>query len=314
MPGTGAGGFLGIALESTSGTYLAPTKYVPIQSESLSYQQDTIWRRPIREAADNMGGVAGNSRIEGDISMEAFEDIVALFLHAARATVTKTGVSPNFTYEFVGNALAIPAETLSVTIIRNGQVFGYTGCVVGGFSFSISDGQLMFNCTVLGRDEASQSLPAATWQTGIQAAPYGAGTYNLEIPTAAQVFDTDNFEFSVDDSPEAQYRLKDTGTGAQFISFGERTVTLSVDRDFETRTDYDAYKALTSQSITLEAVKGINNSIAMLLPVSIKDTYEVGLGGQGELIRASVSYQATFDVTLNSSYKVTVKTQEDITP
>jgi hypothetical protein len=313
MPGISGNGFLGVALETTSGTYLAPTKFVPIQSESLSRPQDTIWRRPIRQTVDVAGAVAGNARVEGDISMEAFEDIVALFLCAARATKTKTGTTPNFTYAFVGNSLAIPANTMSITVVRNGQVFGFVGCVVSSFSFSVSDGQLMFNVSILGRDEATQTLPTATWGTGIQAAPYGAGSYNLQIPTATQVFDTDNFTFSVEDNAAAQYRLSSLGQGAQFAAYGERSVTLTVDRDFETRADYDNFKALTAQSITLIATKGANNSITVLMPAAIKDTYETGLSGQGDLIRASVAYNATLDATLNSAYQVTVKTQQDIT-
>lgn len=312
MPGTGAGGFLGFAPETVAGTYVAPTKYVPITSESLAWVQDTIFRRPIRASADVVGAVPGNGRVEGDISMEAFEDVIALMLHSARTTATKSGTTPNFTYTFTGSAIAVPAKTLSITVVRNGAAFGYTGCVIGGFTFSIEDGSLRFNPTILGRDEASQTLPTATWQTGIQATPFGAGQYKMEIPTATQVFDTDGFTFSVDDGAEAQYRLKDTSRGAQFVSFGERSVTVSVERDFEDRTDYDAFKALTAQSITLHATKGANNSIKITVPAAIKETYEVGLGGQGDLIRASVSYQATLD-SLGKAYEIEVKTQQDIT-
>jgi hypothetical protein len=77
----------------------------------------------------------------------------------------------------------------------------------------------MFNPTILGRDEASQTVPTATWATGVQATPFGAGKYNLQIPTVTQVFDSDSFEFSVDDSGEPQYRLKDTGRGAYMRTY-----------------------------------------------------------------------------------------------
>jgi hypothetical protein len=311
MPGIGGGGFLGVALETTPGTYVAPTKFVPINSESVQYMQETIWRRPIRQSVDIVGAVDGDVHVEGDIEMEAFEDVVALMLHAARTSVVKSGSSPNFTYAFKGSAAAVPSETLSITIVRNGEVFGYTGCVLSSFSFSIEDGQLMFNCSILGRDEAEQSAPTPTWAT--TQTPFGAGKYSIEIPTATPVTDTDNFEFEVDDNGEPQFRLKNTGRGAQFIAYGERDVTMSVERDFENRDDYDAFKALTAQSITLTASKGANNSISLLMPASIKDEYELGLEGQGDLIRASVSYNAVIDATGNA-YTITVKTQEDITP
>lgn len=311
MPGTGAQGFLGVAIETTSGTYVAPTKFVPIESESLKYVQETDWRRPIRASADIVGAVDGNVHVEGDISMEAFEDVVAMMLRAGRNTYTKTGTTPDFTYDIVGNANAVPNKTLSITVVRNGITFGYTGCVIPSFTFTIDNGKLKFNPTILGRDEATQTLPTATWTTGTQATPFGAGKYQIQIPTASQVFDADGFEFSVDDSGEPQYRLKDTSRGAQFISFGERSVTMSIERDFENRTDYDAFKALTAQSITLTATKGANNSISLIVPAAIKDTYEVGLGGQGDLTRAQVNYNGVLDATGNA-YKITVKTQEDL--
>jgi hypothetical protein len=313
MPGTGAGGMVGVALETVPGTYLAPTDFIPIRSESIGYLQETVWRRPIRQTASVFGSSDGNSRVEGEISIEAYEDIVAILLQTARATVVKSGTaSPGFTYAYTGNANAIPNRTASFTIVRNGIPMAYTGCIVGGFNFAIEDGLLIFNATIMGRDEATQSLPTPTWATGIHRQAYGAGKYKIEIPTSTQVFDCDNFTFTVDDSPTAQYRLKDTGRGAQFISYGERTTGMTIDRDFENRTDYDAFKTGTAQSVTLTATKGANNSIALLLPAAIKDTYEVGISGQGDLIRAAVAYQGTVDAA-GVDYTITVKTQKDIT-
>jgi len=312
MPGTGAGGFVGYSHEITPGTFVAATKFVPVTSEGLQYIQDTIWRRPIRQAAAIVGAVAGNSRIEGDLAMECFEDDLAMFLYCARTAVVKSGTTPNFTYTFTASPIAIPPRTMSITVVRNAIVMAYTGVVVGSFNFGIEDGLLTFNPTLLGRDEATQSAPTATWGSTVQDNPYGAGSYQVQIPTASQVFDTDNFVFTVDDSPEAQYRLKDTGRGAQFIAYGENTTSMTVDRDFESRADYDAFKALTAQSITLTATKGVNNSISIVMPAAIKDTYEVGLSGQGDLIRASVAYNGVLDATGNA-YTITVKTQQDIT-
>jgi hypothetical protein len=90
-------------------------------------------------------------------------------------------------------------------------------------------------------------------------------------------------------------------------------VTLSLDRDFESRTEYDAFKALTAQGVSLLATKGVNNSILMEIPAAIKDTYEMSMGGQGDLMRGSISYNGVLDAVGNA-YKITIKTQEDITP
>jgi hypothetical protein len=308
-PGTGAGGILGVALETTSGTYQVPTKFVPIEDESLQFQQDTVWRRPIRASADVIGAVMGNAHVEGDITMEALDDILPYFLMASRATFVKTGTTPNFTYVFTPSASAVPLKTMSITVVRAGEVFGYTGCIVGSYTISIDDGMLKFNPTILGQDEATAATPVPVWPT---TTPYGAGSYNLQVPTATQIFDADTFEFGVDDSPEAQYRLKSAGRGAAFVAYGERNTTLSMERDFITRAEYDQFKALTAQSLTLQATKGANQSIQIDMPAIIRDTYEVGLGGQGDLIRATVAYQGTADAS-GKAYQVTIKTQENIT-
>jgi hypothetical protein len=306
--GIGAGGIIGIALEDVAGTYQAPTKFIPIESESLAYQQDTQYRRPIRQSADIIGAVAGNAHIEGDISMEALEDCILYFLHTARATAVKSGVDPNWTYTFTPNANATPAKTMSITVVRNGITFGYTGCVVSSFTISIEDGMLKFSATMQGLDEETDAVPVPVWPT---TTPFAAGQYSLQIPTAAQVFDADTFEFQVEDNAEAQFRLKSTGRGASFISFGERNVTVSTERDFQDRDEYELFKSVTSGSLTLLASKGTNNSVQIDVPTTIKDSYEVNLGGQGDLVRASVSYNGVIDGT-GKSYQITVKSQEVI--
>jgi hypothetical protein len=306
MPGIGAGGFAGLALETVAGTYVAPTKFFPFESESLNWTQDTTMRRPIRQSADVIGAVLGNGRVEGDISMECLEDIVPYFLHCARTSVVKSG-STNYTYAFKGSAAAVPARTMSITIVRNGQVFGYTGVVVSSFTISIEDAILKFSCTMIGRDEAVQSAPTPTF---VNTAPYGAGSYVATV-AAGTITDSDSFSFQVDDSGTAQNRIRNA-RGAAFVSYGERSVSISMDRDFETRTEYDGFKALTAQAVGLTATKSANNSVQIDVPVGYRTEYTVNLGGQGDLLRVSNSWTGAIDGTGNA-YTVTIKCQENIT-
>lgn len=306
-PGSPSGAFPTTNTAYNPGTYVAPTKFFPFMSESLVSQQDTIWRRPIRQSADIIGAVAGNFHVEGDMSMEALEDVVPYFLKASRTNLTKTGTT-NFTYVFTPNAAGVAIATLSLTLVRNGIVFGYVGVCLSSLTFTVEDGIMMFNVSLMGRDEAVQSLPVPTWPTTV---PFGAGQYSMEIPTGTPVTDSDAFEFTVEHNAEPQYRLKTPGRGAQFIKYGENNSTLTLERDFDNRTDYDNFKNLTSQSITLTATKGANNSISMLMPVAIKDTYEVTAPGQGDLVRSSVAYQNVIDST-GKAWELTIKTQEDL--
>lgn len=309
MPvGIGGGGSMGIALETVSGTYTAPTKFFPINNESLAWQQETNWRRPIRKNAGVIGAVAGRGHVEGDIEMEAFEDVIPYFLMAGRYTVTKGGTTPNFTYTATPTSAAVPTQTMSITVVRNGVVFGYTGCILGSFTFTVDNDLLQFNVSMQGTAEATQTAPTETFTT---TTPFGHGQYTISIPTATQVFDCDGFEFTVENNAEVQYRLKNVA-GSQFSSFGEREVTLSTERDFFDRTEYDAFKALTSQSVTILASKGANNTVQLDVPVAVKNTYTVGLSGQGDLIRAALEWMGVIDST-GIDHTITIACQEDIT-
>jgi hypothetical protein len=305
-PGIGASGIMGIAHETTAGTYVAPAKYIPFYDESLKFEQATNYRRPVRASADVIGAVSGDSFISGDINMEALHDCVPYFLYCSRVTIVKAGAGP-FTYTCTPSATAIPARTMSITIVRNGIVFAYTGCVVSSFTFTIDNGTLMFKPSIVGLDEAVQSAPTPVWPTSV---PMGAGSFNLQIPTASQVFDTDKFDFKVDDKGKPNFRLKNTGTGAQFVSYAERDVSLDVERDFQTRTEYDLFKSETAQAISFTATGGAN-SFVITMATTIIDTYEVNIGSQGDLVRAAISYIGTLGAS--NAYGIVVTTPEVIT-
>lgn len=309
----GATGYIGLALETTRGTYVAPTKYFPIRSESLKYNQDTQWRKVIRAIADLLGAVNGNSFADGDIEMELLHEALPYFLLASRNTVVKTGVGP-FTYTSTPQhgaqnaASAIGKPTLSITVVRAGVAFGFVGCQVGSMRFGQDAGIATMAFSIIGLDEASAAVPAATFAANV---PFGAGMYSIQVPTATQVFDVDNFEFAIEEGLEPQYRLANT-RAPRFLKYGEREVTLSLDRDFDGRTEYDAFKALTAQSVTIALTNGAH-SVTLKAPVAIKETYEVGgLSSQGDLIRTSVPYRGIYDPATSKAYEIVVVTTESI--
>src|SRR5262245_24104327 len=171
------------------------------------------------------------------------------FLHVSRSSVVKSGAAGNFVYTYTPANMAtnsgLPKNGLSITIVRAGVVFGYVGCLVTGIEFSVDGAVPIVRFTIIGLDEANQTLPTPTWQTGTGDNPYGGNQWAIEIPTASAVFDVASFTFTVNDNGEPQFRLQNS-TKARFIKFGEREVSLEVTRDFDGRTEYDAFKALTS--------------------------------------------------------------------
>ena len=314
--GIGAAGILGVAREVTAGTYVVPAKFIPIRSESLAFAQDTVFTRPIRGVADIVHAVPGNATVEGDIEFEVTHDNLPWFLGAMRGDVVTGGAGPPYIYTFTPSSVgqkSVTLTTLSITIERNGIVFGYVNCVVGKMEMTVDDGILVATMSILASDETTQSSPTAAWPTD---APFGAGQYVIEIPTATQVYDVDGFTFSVDDGAEHAYRLRDDGRGAMFTKFGERATEITVERDFDSRTDYDAFKALTAQAVHFRAEdpNSADNYVDLIMDAAIKDSYEVGLDGQGDLVRASITYQGIYDDTNSRSFVLEAgSATEDVT-
>lgn len=307
--GIGAGGVVGLAIETVKGTYVAPTKFTPIRSESLEWTQSTVWRKVIAGTVDPLGAVPGNGNVGGDIDSEVLEDVLPYFLRCARGTLTQTGVGAPYTYQFVPTHKAQVDNTMSLTVVRNGVVFGYTGVVVASMNFTVDDGMLVCTFSLLGEEENTQLDPGLP--TFEETGPFGAGTYTLSIPTGTQIFDADNFTFQVDDGGAVQNRLINR-RGAAFISFGERSATLSVDRDFENRIIYDEFKNLTERSITLRAEKASGKYVEFEIPRSALDTYGVSLDDVGGLIRASASYQSIHDDVIGGAYRIGFTSDESL--
>ena len=305
----GASGYIGVALETTANDYEAPTKFFPIRNESLAWQQNTNWRRVIRGTADVIGAVPGNGHVEGDLDVELLSDVLPYFLLCARGELTKNDDNGVFTYEFAPTHGALPPNTMSITIVRGEEAFGYVGCVVSSMTFGVDNDMATMNLSVLGTNEESVTVPATpTYGDDV---PFGAGTWSIEVPTATQIYDADGFSFEVNDNGEVQNRLKDT-LGAEFISFGERDLQLTLDRDFEDRDEYENFKNLTERDITVALNESVENQVTFNMLAGIIDEYSVNLSGVGDLVRSNTTYMGTAGAT-GDAYHIEIVTEEDVT-
>ena len=311
MPaGIGASGVIGVAFEAVVGTYVAPTKFFPIKSESLMFNQGVTPRRVIRGIAGPLGFVKGNGIVEGDISMEVLPDVLPWFLYASRATVVKTGTGP-WVYTAKGNSNGSPTalRSMSITIVRNGIVFGYTGCMVSSSSYSVEDGILSVTHKIMGMEEAVQTAPTPTYSA--TSVPFGMGTYSLEIDDVV-VTDIGNVTINIEDNATAEYRLAG-GTGADVVHWGENTTKITVDRDFITRTQYDKYRAVTAEKFELTNTQA-SQIVKFTIPVGVMTTYGISLAGVGDLVQAKTEIEAGYDATLASNWEIAVtSTTENIT-
>jgi len=308
--GIGATGEMGLAIETTRGTFVVPTKWVPIRSESITTSQEINYRRNIRGIADGETPQKGNITYAGDIEFEAYPDILPYIFKAMRTSEAKTGSGDPYQYVYTTSSGALSGESLSLYVDRNGIRFGYSGVTVTGLAFTINDGILVGTASVSCLAEATQSDASATYSNNT---PFYTGTFSVEIPQASAVTDMDNFSWSVDEGSSVNHRLNGSQNPAS-VTLGERTVTCSMERDFDSRSELDNFMAATATSMNIIcSYSGGNRYLKLEMPVATMESYEVNLGGQGDIIRASITYTGSYDSTAAGAYKATVKTSENIT-
>jgi len=336
MPaGLGGAGYVAVVPEVTMGTYLDPSTagavFVPILDESLVYNEDKYYSPQIRQQVMVSEQKQSYYSVGGDITMEVDPNYLPYFLHASRHTITRTGAGAPYVYKYVpavaGQATtgagSTTRKTLSITVVRNGIGFGYAGCCVGSYEFTIEDGVLRVTFGIVGLSEATPSaLGTPTW---LAPKLYGADASSVFVDAAGTApafatasLDFNGFTFSADHNAEAQNRIR-SDRAASYVSFGETESTYDSELDFVSKTEYDAYKASTKRATRLLSRNpGTANTLALAndgVQISINntsyDSYEVALPGMGDLIMASITGRA-LGIAGGDAYAIEVKSDANI--
>lgn len=312
----GGAGTMGLGFEATLGTYVAPTKWIPFRSETLSLVQEPYYRMNIRGVADRTGIVPGYLHTEGDIEVEVTSDILPYLMYLARVSISKTGAGPyvyTFTPAHVAKASTAASgavrRTASLLIQRSSNPMAYLGSSVGQIALTVDNGVLIGTFSIVGTNESAQSAGTPTWPT---AAPFGPGKVTLEIPTATPRSDADTFTLTINDNLVAANRLNGS-RGAAYQNWGEREITLSVETDFDTLTDFNAFVAETNQAITIKGVNTVgSDEMSVVLNATAPDAYVTNLSALGDVNRATLNYHGFYNTT--DAYTLVVKTAtENIT-
>lgn len=335
MPaGLGGAGYVAWTFETAVGTYLPPTTagtlFIPILEESLQYQEEKYLARQIRQTTIAHDAKASYYSVSGDITLEVDPAFMAHILYCSRHTIAKTGAGP-FEYTFTPSSAGSTStaasgavqRTASISVIRNGVGFGYGGCTVGGYEFTIEDGTLRVTLNIVGMSEATPAgLGTPTWS-----APnlYGAADNRLWIGTAGASpgFTTEDtnhngFTFTSTFNAEPQNRIR-ADRSASYVAFGETEASYDTELDFLDKTEYDNMKATTFRALRLLAhhggagtFAGATDAVQITINNAFYESYEVGLGGIGDLIMAGVTGRV-IGVAAGAPYEIKVKTAASIT-
>ena len=160
---------IGYRAETTYGTALVVTRFIPLVSESLKTEIEQMESEGIiagRRILDSNQWTGGNISISGDIQHELYPRGLGPILRSAFGNVSSAGSNPT-THTFTVGDLTSSSRSLTIQVgIQDvgGTVrpFTYTGCKIASWEIACSAGEIAtMGITIVGQAE-STVIAAAT--------------------------------------------------------------------------------------------------------------------------------------------------------
>lgn len=261
---------LGIATETTVGTYAAPTTFIPFTSESLERSNEYIRTTALRagrtfQAADLH--TQTTHAVAGGIQFDAQDKGMGKFLNLLHGNVvTPTALTGGLLRQTHNIGLTDPyGKALTIQVGRpdvSGSVraFSYLGCKVAAVTFGLETGGIVStDWTIDGIDDTTaQALGAATYPTAAKTFTFQSASIEFDDVVITDCVRSAQVEITV---PMATDRYC-IGAGAikkEQILNDQIAATITLDMEFSSLTQYAAFTASTRRKVELNCT-GQNTS------------------------------------------------------
>jgi hypothetical protein len=183
---SGLAGQFGFVAETTYGTPVTVTRFVPLVDESVQTEIDKLESEGIIAGARVLRSQQwsqGYRRSEGDVGMEVYDRSIGLLLHHALGTVATSGAGP-YTHTFTPGDLAGKGLTMQFgRPNRNGTVipFTYAGGKIQSWEIAVAAGEIAtFGITAVAQTETNGiTLASANYATSIRPMTFVNGSFTL---------------------------------------------------------------------------------------------------------------------------------------
>jgi hypothetical protein len=179
--------YLGIAKETTKGTVVAPTDFIPVAKDNLKPVDvvDPLYDTGLRGSnVVNYNYIQGRSRSTFDFGGAVFADTIGYSIAGLLGSVATTGVSAPYTHTIsLENSLTsdVDVQPISYTLtdFYAVDVRSYPGCQFSDFSLKFNaDGMLEYDAKTTGWASTTVSDPTPTFST-VLPTPVWRGTVSI---------------------------------------------------------------------------------------------------------------------------------------
>ena len=294
--------YLGLALETTKGTAVTATDFVPITQTSFK-PADVI--APLMDnglrgsMVENYNYVQGRKHSEIDFGGLAFADTIGYWLAGVLGDVTTTGASAPYTHAIalknsVGSAGDAQPKSLTITDYYSANTRQFPGCQVHevGLSFN-ADGMLDYTAKLTGYPSATTSAPAPSFSTVV---PTQVWTGAVTIG-GTTISNSQTGTLTLTRKAEPVWGISNTQSPFS-VFLGALTVTGKVTFIMEADTELTRYLNNTQPAITFNWSTGTGATATQIAFTATKSAYTVAMVERGkDYVEVTVDFQSLGNTT-----------------
>jgi hypothetical protein len=235
----GALGYVGYGVEVTDGTFVAPTKWLPVSSFSFEDSNDFIVPDQIRHSRDKYIAMAAPYVVSGSMEMELIPTDIASLLKSAFAATVVSGAYAGGGYEHVYTpASAEPTFTFESSA-ADVLVMRYSGVRVNTLEIKAAYGEIVTASFGLeGTNRAKQGSAGSPSYSNV--VPFHFSGVDIKVASGTLLTTVKEFTFGVNNNMERIGTLRKTRSWKR-MALGMREVTLSLTIDFTDTSEYDRF-------------------------------------------------------------------------
>lgn len=265
----------GMIAESTFDTYLAPTRFYEILSETLQLQIERVESKGLRAGrriAPRWN--PGVQRVVGDVVMELAPQNFGLWFKHAFGSAVDAGSADPWTHTYTPGDLSALSLTMQVgrpDISGTMRAFSYTGCVINTWELNCATNQyatIKFN--IYGSNEdTSQSLASASYPATLTPFIFT----NASLTIAGSSYDVKNLKLAGNNGLALnRHFIRATNPARPKIGLesARRSYTGTLTSDFIDLTAYNRFVNGTESALVLTFNTGASPARTLVITMNVR--------------------------------------------
>lgn len=319
--------YLGIGIESTAGTAVAASKYLPFVTCTVRGIQEPIADESAKGVRDKTwGAITGKKRGEGDVEIYVDAENAAYLLYPALgsiATATASGESSVYEHTITRKS-SNPPKTVTLIYNDTQDTRKYVYSTINNLELNVADGLATISANILSKfpstGTASQSVSEerilAFKDYSVKFGSGANGTAALAAAASATATPLSSFTLRINNNAEVQHLSGDNDVAQ--VSMSEFEINGEYVLFYENTTNRDHYETMLDSSNAVRAMivtftgDSIGSAETEEIEIRIPNFHLTDRGidtGVSGFITENPSFTAEYDPTETKTIQVKITNQ-----